>query len=191
MSQPDPTSESVPAQPDPSEPRDDAASTTAPSAAPSVAGKPLFEEKLPYPWWMWVVTAAFAVAIGLTLAPTNMGLLALIAAIVFIIAAVLMISTTPKTVVTEDVLRVGRAAIERRYLGEVTGYRGYKARYQRGPGLNGLAYMSFRGWVDPVVKVEITDERDQTPYWLFSTKRPEELVEVLGGAMAADDAPEI
>ena len=42
-----------------------------------------------------------------------------------------------------------------------------------------------------MVKVEITDERDQTPYWLFSTKRPEELVEALGGAMAAEDAPEI
>ena len=180
----------------PPEPHDPAASaapadTASASTASAVAGKPIFEEKLPYPWWMWIVAAAFSVAVGLTLSPTNMGLLALIAVIIFVIAAVLMISTTPKTVVTDDVLRVGRAAIERRYLGEVTGYRGYKARYQRGPGLNGLAYMSFRGWVDPVVKVIITDERDRTPYWLFSTKRPEELVEALGGSMAGDDAPEI
>ena len=26
--------------------------------------------------------------------------------------------------------------------------------------------MCFRGWIDPVVKIEITDPADRTPYWL-------------------------
>ena len=33
----------------------------------------------------------------------------------------------------------------------------------------------FRGWVDPVLRVAVTDPDDPVPYWLVSTRRPEEL----------------
>jgi hypothetical protein len=44
----------------------------------------------------------------------------------------------------------------------------------------------IRGWVDPVVRVTLEDPDDPTPYWLISTRRPEELVRVL--TSAASDA---
>ena len=46
---------------------------------------------------------------------------------------------------------------------------------ERGPSLDARAWLSIRGWVDPVVKVTLADEKDPTPYWLVSTRRPEDL----------------
>lgn len=94
-----------------------------------------------------------------------------------------LITSTPTIEVRDETVRVGRATIEREFIGDVTGYRGAAAYHQRGPGLNGIAFMCIRGWIDPVVRIEITDERDSTPYWLTSTRRPEELTAALGGVM--------
>ena len=76
-------------------------------------------------------------------------------------------------------LRVGRASIERKFVWTVESFRGAEATAERGPRLNGLAFMWFRGWIDPVVKIQITDPADRTPYWLTSSRRPEELVAAL------------
>ena len=46
------------------------------------------------------------------------------------------------------------------------------------------AFLVIRGWVDPVVRVTLDDPNDPTPYWLISTRRPEELVRVLASAAA-------
>jgi hypothetical protein len=61
----------------------------------------------------------------------------------------------------------------------VTPFRAKEATAERGTRLNGLAYLCIRGWVDPVVRIEITDPSDPTPYWLTSTRRPEQLAKVL------------
>jgi Protein of unknown function (DUF3093) len=74
---------------------------------------------------------------------------------------------------------VGRAVIERRYVGATAQFRGKEATAERGTRLNGLAYLCIRGWVDPVVRIEITDPSDPTPYWLTSTRRPEQLIAAL------------
>ncbi|MBY8851332.1 DUF3093 domain-containing protein, partial [Saccharothrix sp. MB29] len=41
------------------------------------------------------------------------------------------------------------------------------------------AYVVHRGWVGPVVKVELRDPQDPTPYWLFSARSAERLAAVL------------
>ncbi|MGO3088046.1 MAG: DUF3093 domain-containing protein [Galactobacter sp.] len=142
-----------------------------------------YQEKLRSPWWLWLTVVGISFAIGLSLSPTNVLLFVILTVVALIIGSVLLVASAPAIVVTETTLSVGRATIEREFLGEVTGYRGEDARYERGRGLNGLAFMCFRGWVDPVVKVEIADDRDETPYWLFSTRRPEQVVRALGGTM--------
>ncbi len=76
---------------------------------------------------------------------------------------------------------MGRATIERRFIGAVETFREKEATAQRGTRLNGLAYLCIRGWIDPVVRIEITDPSDRTPYWLTSTRRPEELAAALTG----------
>lgn len=148
-------------------------------------------EKLRAPWWLWLVSYALCVAVGLALSPTNALLCTVISVVAAIIVTVLFVASAPSIIITQDTLQVGRARIERRFLGEATGFAGDGARYERGRGLNGLAFMSFRGWIDPVVKVIIEDPNDSTPYWIFSTKHPERVSAALGGAMSTQDVPSL
>jgi hypothetical protein len=48
-----------------------------------------------------------------------------------------------------------------------------------GPELDPTAFLMLRAWVAPVVRVEITDPDDPTPYWVFSVRNPEALVAAL------------
>jgi hypothetical protein len=37
-----------------------------------------------------------------------------------------------------------------------------------------------RGWIRSLVRVELTDPDDPTPYWIFSVRHPEQLLTALG-----------
>jgi hypothetical protein len=48
-----------------------------------------------------------------------------------------------------------------------------------GPHLDPAAFVVHRGWVGPLLRVQLTDPADPTPYWMFSTRHPERLAELL------------
>ncbi|MDY6055514.1 DUF3093 domain-containing protein [Micrococcus sp.] len=147
----------------------------------------LFQERLGPSAAVWAVAALLAALTILVFAPIDLWMGLAAAAAAFAVEAIVLVASTPRIVVTGRSLQVGRAQIERRHLGAVRGYCGEDARMQRGPQLHGLAYVCVRGWISPVARIQITDERDTTPYWLTSTRHPEELTEALGGRMAAED----
>lgn len=163
------------------------ASRRAPEGAAAGPDPVLFEERLTPSPGVWAVALMLAALTILVFAPIDLGL-GIAAAVVFLAVEVLiLVATTPRIVVRERTLQVGRASIERHHVGQVTGYRGEDARAQRGPLLHGLSFVNVRGWIAPVVRIQLTDERDRTPYWLTSTRRPEELVAALGGTMARQE----
>ncbi|MGM7667476.1 DUF3093 domain-containing protein [Microbacterium sp. A93] len=163
------------------------------SSASAPAAPVLYEEKLRPSPWIWLIAVMISSLSILVFVPIGVEIGLIAAVVVFAIIALLLTVSTPKIVVTERTLQVGRAGIERQHVGLVTGYRGDDATHQRGPALHGLAFMCLRGWIDPVVRIQIDDLRDRTPYWLTSTRNPEQLAEVLGGTMAreadAEDHP--
>lgn len=148
---------------------------------PSAGTPAVFQERLWPNVWMWIIAVGVSSAGILVFAPITWAAGFTAAAVLFVIISVLLVVSTPSIVVTGETLTVGRATIERRFIGEVAAFRGGEATAQRGTKLNGLAYLCIRGWIDPVVRMEITDPSDRTPYWLTSTRRPEELVTVLSG----------
>lgn len=83
--------------------------------------------------------------------------------------------TTLKISVTGEELIVGRARIEKIYLGNVEELDQKSMSYWRGVGINPSAFMALRFWVKGGVKVELKDRRDPTPYWLISSNNPAEL----------------
>lgn len=153
-------------------------STTSPEAS-----NVLFHEKIwpSFGSWMWPILISLTA--GIAFAPISPVLGWSIGIAVMIALAVTMILRVPSIEVTSETVSVGRANIERKYIGEVIGYRSEEAFKQRGQKLHGLAYMLLRGYLDAVVRLEVTDERDATPYWIVSTRRPEELTAALGGLM--------
>lgn len=154
------------------------AAAPAPKSAP---GDPaiIYSERLWPSFWIWLAAAGFSSAAILMLAPISVGVGVTAAVVLFAIIAVLLVRSTPAITVTTSTLRVGGATIERSFIGTVTAFRGAEATAERGTRLNGLAFLCIRGWVDPVVRIEIVDPTDRTPYWLASSRHPEKLVAAL------------
>ena len=151
-------------------------------SSPSAQTSPdtvLYSERLLPSFGIWVLVLFASCSCILVFLPISLeaGIIAAVVAAAIITALLLL--NTPVIRVTGDTLQVGRAQIERRFVGSVEGYRGDDATFQRGRGLNATAFMCFRGWISPVVRIEITDPADRTPYWLTSTRRPKDLVRVL------------
>ncbi|APF39775.1 DUF3093 domain-containing protein [Neomicrococcus aestuarii] len=140
---------------------------------------PTYTEKLWPAWWIWVVVLGAGGALALAFAPISVLWSSVVGIIFIIVASILVISSIAKIEVTPERVSVGRASIEREFIGEFSSHRRDDAFFERGRGLNGTAFMCFRGWIDPVVKMEVTDERDATPYWLVSTRHPEKFVAAL------------
>ena len=93
-----------------------------------------------------------------------------------------LIAASSVLTVTDETFSAGRARLPVRFVGEVTAYREPEATVQRGPALDARAWLLIRGWVSPVVRVQLTDEKDPAPYWLVSTRHPEKLVDALENA---------
>lgn len=100
----------------------------------------------------------------------------------------LLFALAPVVAVVDGVLVAGSARIPVSLTGDTAAYRSTDAVHARGPGLDARAFTLFRGWVDPVVRIDLTDPDDPAPYWLVSTRRPEELRVALAAERSATTA---
>ncbi|GAA0995547.1 DUF3093 domain-containing protein [Subtercola frigoramans] len=115
----------------------------------------------------------------LVFAPINM-LAGIICAIVLYggsVTALLVLS--PVVEIENGVFRAGKARIPVSLLGEPEAFTGSAATLARGQKLDARAWLCIRGWIQPVVKVWVHDPQDPVPYWLVSTRNPNELVAAL------------
>lgn len=139
-----------------------------------------YREKLWPAWWLWVAAVIVGGSFSTTFFPISVtyGLIALVIGVALCTGA--LVATTPVVEITEDQLRAGRARIPLELVGRVVAHTGQAAREQLGPGFDARSYQCIRGWIGPVVTAEITDPADPTPYWVFSTRRPEKVLAALG-----------
>lgn len=87
---------------------------------------------------------------------------------------------SPIIEVDHTTLRVGSAQIPLQHLGAAYPHPTQdEARLQAGPKLDARAWTCLRGWVATSARVEIADEYDPIPYWLFSTRNPEQVVDAI------------
>ena len=105
------------------------------------------------------------------------GLIALILALVAL--PVINHAMLMRISVSSSELRVGRAHIERAYLGPAHLLTIDQMRLTRGRDADPAAFLALRFWQPRGVKIEIHDARDSTPYWLISSKNAQGLVEAL------------
>jgi hypothetical protein len=138
-----------------------------------------FREVLRPSAWMYLIAAFMIPTTVLVMAPINLTLGIVLSVVVYVAIVIPMLTTSPSITVTTTELRVGKAHISRELISTVSAYSGDYAVAARGTQLDARAWIFLRGWINPVVRVDITDPDDPTPYWLFSTRRPEELVAAL------------
>lgn len=145
---------------------------------PSVA----YSERLwPSPG-MWALVGLAAAAGGLMVGPYGTLVWVVCALLAALLTGAGLVLASAWVTVKDGTLRAGRARIPARYLGQTSWAEGEQARAERGPLLDARAYLLIRGWVGPVLKVEILDPQDPTPYWLISTRRPQELAAAIRAA---------
>jgi hypothetical protein len=117
----------------------------------------------------------------LTLSPINTQLGVFIGVFGTVLVIALLIWLSPVIELTGDTLRVGKAKIPTSALGLATPIQASDAFSERGPKLNARAFIKFQPTVKTLIKIEITDPQDPTPYLLFSTRRAEILAKAING----------
>ena len=143
---------------------------------------PDYREKLwPTPW-IYIATLLLVPASILVLAPVSMPAGIVTGIILYLAVVGSLTFTAPVIEVGDGMLRAGRAEIALTQTGEATPALDAQARVERGTGLDARAFLVIRGWVQPVVKVPITDPTDPTPYWLLSSRHPKELAAAINGS---------
>lgn len=120
-----------------------------------------------------------APAVWLVFAPINpdVGLVSSIALTIASIA--LRLATTKKIVLTELELKIGKATLPRTILGKATQISSEDQFSERGPKLDTRAFLALKSGLPGLIKIALNDKQDPTPYVLVSTRRANELIDLL------------
>ena len=92
---------------------------------------------------------------------------------------VLFFKTSLKIEVDQTHLRVGGASIEHKHIGEVTVLSSSEVKLIRTRDADPLAYLAIRFWSSKAIKLQVSDARDKTPYWLITTNNGQDLLKAL------------
>jgi hypothetical protein len=139
-----------------------------------------FREVIRPPLWLMAFIYFLALSLGI----------AVWAAINTLAAAIVMATLTLATIaiyfasalvleIDECDLRVGKAHIDKKFCGQVRVLTPAEMSLQRTREADPAAFLAIRFWTAHGVKIEIKDARDQTPYWLVTSKRGDELEKAL------------
>lgn len=140
----------------------------------------IYRERLSPAWWMWLLFVGLGLSVLLALAPIAVWLGITGAAASVVACAAMAYSRATEIIVTNHMLQVGRARIERRFVGQAQPFTDpQKIREVRGPQLDARAYMNFAASISPICRIDIIDPVDPTPYWLTSTRHPQRLTEAI------------
>lgn len=155
-----------------------------PSAAPSAtSGVPAFDERLSVPWWWYVPVVGVGVLLGAEVHLGYPGVRSWIGYAICVPVFVVALWSLGRTRVRvqDGELRVGPAVLPLRSVGRVEVVDRRDKQAALGPELDPSAFVMHRGWVGPLVRLEVTDPDDPTPYWVFSVREPDRLLTALRG----------
>lgn len=143
-----------------------------------------YSERLHVPPGWWLLGLAFVLAVGWVFFVATPHIVTLVA--VAVTAAVVVVALQRygelQVQVDDQTLRAGRGVLPLENVGRVQAFDAASTRRQLGPDADARAYLVTRPYCATSVRVEVVDDRDPTPYWLISTRRPEELAASLRGS---------
>lgn len=148
--------------------------------------RPRYDERLGVPlrWWA-VLTTFLATLLIAFLVATPLWLALVATGVCLALAGVVLVSYgAARIVVDDDTLRAGRARIPLAVLGTPVPLDAPASRRLAGMDADARAYLLLRPYIQRSVQVAVADPGDPTPYWLISTRRPEELAEAIESARA-------
>lgn len=145
-----------------------------------------YAERLHVPLRWWALATMFLATVLLAFLVATPAWVAFAATGVLVaITVTLFLSYGGARVTVEDgTFRAGRARIPVEHLGVPVAHDAAASRRLAGVDADARAYLLLRPYVRRSVQVPVTDPDDPTPYWLVSTRHPDELVHALVAAGA-------
>lgn len=140
-----------------------------------------YRERLGVPLRWWVQGTMLVASLWLACIVAVPGLVAWIvtAVAMALLTAGLVTYGSARLEVGTEGFRAGRARIGSQHLGAAEALDAERTRRVSGPEADARAYLLLRPYLKRAVRVEITDPADPAPYWLVSSRRPEQLAESL------------
>lgn len=139
-----------------------------------------YTERVLPKWTSFLPVLGVFPAIWLTFLPINEAAGVIAGVVSTALIAFVMIAKSAKISISSESLEVATASIERKHISGVEVISKSEAFAARGRELDPRAWFHFQGSVETLVRVKISDPADPTPYWLFSSRRPEQVKKVLG-----------
>jgi hypothetical protein len=142
-----------------------------------------YDERLGVPlrWWVQGTMLVASLWLALVVAVPGPAAWACTGIALALLAALLISYGGPRVSVGDGWLRAGRARIEAVHVGAVAALDPEETRRVAGREADARAYLLLRPYLKRAVRVEITDPADPAPYWLVSTRHPEELASAVRG----------
>jgi hypothetical protein len=142
-----------------------------------------YDERLGVPLRWWVQGTMLVASLWLALVVAVPGPVAWFCSglALALLAALLISYGSVRVSVESGWLRAGRARIEAAHLGSVAALDAEETRRVAGPEADARAYLLLRPYLKRAVRVEITDPADPAPYWLISSRHPDELAAAVRG----------
>jgi len=144
---------------------------------------PSYRERLwPAPW-VFIATALVIPAALLVFLPISTTAGIICAIVLYGAIVVTLFATTPVVEVTDAEFGAGRAHLPLAAVKGAEAFEAAEATAERGVRLDARAYLVIRGWIPGLVRVELDDPSDPTPYWLVSSRHPRRLAAAVEGSL--------
>ena len=146
---------------------------------------PTYRERLSVPLRWWVQGTMLVASLWIAVIVAVPGPLAwIVGALCLALMAALFLSYGSAAVAVRDgELVAGRARIELDWVGAAEPLDADATRRVAGVEADARAFLLLRPYRKRAVKVTLTDPDDPAPYWLVSSRRPEELAAAITAAV--------
>lgn len=142
-----------------------------------------YRERLGVPlrWWVQGTMLVASLWLACIVAMPDPVAWSVTAVALAVLVAVLVSYGSTRLEVGGGVFRAGRARIEARHLGAAQALDAERTRRVAGREADARAFLVLRPYLKRAVLVEIADPADPAPYWLVSSRRPDELAAAVNG----------
>lgn len=137
---------------------------------------PEYSERLSPAWWLILAVFLVVPTSVLIFLPLNLVVGVLTGVVLWVGMVAFLWWSSPTVSLSNSGFRAGRAWVEWEHVRDIVSVDADSARAEKGVNLDARAWLVLRPWITPAVKVIINDPADPTPYWLVSTRRPDEVV---------------